>query len=88
MLSGCPGADKIKNPVPAYRNCPLCGEEVEVWSDEFYTTCPKCGAIVVGEHPPACVEWCKYARECLGLRKYNRLMQEKQVYDALNQDEK
>ena len=22
MLSGCPGVDKIKNPVPYYKNCP------------------------------------------------------------------
>ena len=85
MLSGCPGADKIKNPVPVYKNCPRCGWEVEVWSNEFYTECPKCGEIVLGDNPPSSVEWCQHARECLGSRKYNRLMEEKKVYDRLIQ---
>ena len=83
MLSGCPGADKIKNPVPYYKKCPRCGGEVEIWSDEFYAKCPKCGGIVLGENVPSCVEWCKYARECLGLTRYNRLMEEKKVYGRL-----
>jgi len=87
MLSGCPRADKIKNPVPYYAKCPKCGTEVEIWSDEFYAECSKCGEIVVGQNPPSCVEWCKYARECLGLRRYNRLMEEKKVYDRLFQKE-
>jgi len=38
---------------------------------------------VLGENIPSCVEWCKYARECLGLKRYNRLMEEKKVYDKL-----
>lgn len=83
MLSGCPGADKLKNPVPYYEHCRRCGREVEIWSDEFYAKCPKCGEIVLGENVPSCVEWCKYARECLGLRRHNRLMEEKKVHDRL-----
>jgi len=86
MISGCPGADKIKHPVPVYKKCPNCGEEVEIWSDEFYAKCPKCGGYVLGDITPSCVEWCKYARECLGLRRYNRLVEEKKVYDRLKKE--
>jgi len=87
MLGGCPGADKIKNPVPVYKNCPRCGWEVEIWSDEFYTKCPKCAGIVLSENPPSPVEWCKYAREYLGSRKYTRMMENKKVYERLIQNE-
>ena len=74
MLDKCPGAAKIRTPIPAYKKCPDCGEEVEIWSDELKAKCTKCGAMVFREDTPSCIEWCKYAKECIGEEKYNELM--------------
>ena len=52
MLDKCPGAAKIRTPIPAYKKCPDCGEEVEIWSDELKAQCTKCGATVFSEDAP------------------------------------
>ena len=77
MLDKCPGAAKIRTPIPAYKKCPDCGEEVEIWSDELKVKCTKCGATVFKEDTPSCIEWCRYAKECIGEEKYNKLMEGK-----------
>ncbi|GAH13090.1 unnamed protein product, partial [marine sediment metagenome] len=52
MLDKCPGAAKIRTPIPAYKKCPDCGEEVEIWSDELKAKCTKCGAMVFRDDAP------------------------------------
>ncbi len=47
---------------------------MEIWSDELKAQCSKCGATVFGEDTPSCIEWCRYAKECVGEEKYNKLM--------------
>ncbi|MBI5141916.1 MAG: hypothetical protein HZA20_06960 [Nitrospirae bacterium] len=31
---------------PEMVECPVCGEKVEIWSDEEEATCPECGITV------------------------------------------
>jgi NMD protein affecting ribosome stability and mRNA decay len=76
MTEGCPGADRFKKPVPEDIACPVCGEELEIWSDEFEAMCPKCRkkASRLGQ---SCLDWCKAARECAGEEVYKRYMDNK-----------
>jgi hypothetical protein len=73
-VSLCPGAERIRRPVPEYAKCPKCGKEVEIWSDELGGEC-ECGAHV-SRNEAACFQWCEHAKECLGEEKYNKLMKE------------
>jgi len=71
----CPGSSTIINPIPTYKPCPTCHEEVEIWSNELKTKCKKCGSVVFKEDVPSCIQWCKYARECVGEGRYKQLME-------------
>lgn len=64
--SSCPGSKSIKQPVPEYKKCLKCGDEVEIWSDELMVECPGCRCIISKEMKNSCIEWCKYAGECVG----------------------
>ncbi len=77
MFTQCPGSSNIRTPVPSYKKCPSCGEEVEIWSHELKTQCPNCGTTVFKEDVPSCIEWCPYAEECIGEEKYKQLIGKK-----------
>lgn len=72
MIFECPGSKNIKRPTPENIKCPSCGEEVEIWSDEAKTKCPKCKTIVFRKEEQSCLNWCEYAKECIGEKKYNK----------------
>jgi hypothetical protein len=61
----CPGQDRkyieAKNIA-----CSCCGYTVEIFSDEFKASCPRCKKTVYQETMPSCIEWCKGAAECIG----------------------
>jgi uncharacterized Zn finger protein len=42
----CPGGERGEPLRPEYIPCPVCGEEVEIWSDEPQGECERCGALV------------------------------------------
>ena len=69
----CPGSGPIRDPYPEEINCPACGEEVEIWSDEAEVKCAVCGGIVSREIDRSCLEWCAHGRECVGAEKYDRI---------------
>lgn len=74
FMSSCPGSKMFKNPIPEPINCSGCGEELEIWTDEFYVRCKKCGAITYRpRRMPSCVDWCKHAESCVGPDLYRRL---------------
>jgi len=74
MLSkSCPGAFLFKDPTPDYMDCPHCGQEMEIWSDEPIGRCDHCGLWVTRERGASCIDWCSHARECIGLDRYERL---------------
>jgi endogenous inhibitor of DNA gyrase (YacG/DUF329 family) len=76
MIDGCPGTQKFKQPQPEEIKCPLCGREVEIWTDEFQVECPKCKK-QFSRGGQSCLDWCKGARECVGEEIYARYVENK-----------
>lgn len=80
VLDFCPGSKKFKNPEPENIKCPNCGENVEIWTDEIQAICPKCKSTILRPQEGAsCLDWCKYAKECIGEVTYNKYMQNKAI---------
>jgi ribosomal protein S27AE len=75
MLDHCPGAANLRTPTLTIKKCPQCGEEVELFSSDIAAKCGKCGFVVYNDLA-SCVQWCKYAKECVGPDLYGKLMQE------------
>lgn len=72
MIFKCPGQDD-RNIKTETLTCADCGYKVEIFSDEVKVTCPRCKNLVCRERLPSCVDWCKFAKECVGEEKYKRL---------------
>ncbi len=72
MFNKCPGAASIRRPTIKIKNCPECGDEVEIFSDEVQVECRVCGFIIYN-NVQSCVQWCRYAIECVGEEKYLEL---------------
>ncbi|MBL7077939.1 MAG: hypothetical protein ISS31_10775 [Kiritimatiellae bacterium] len=68
----CPGSSALAQPRIEIVKCPACGGDAEVWSDEPSGTCTACGATAMRTSTQSCLDWCKYARECLGDEKYKQ----------------
>jgi HD superfamily phosphodiesterase/predicted RNA-binding Zn-ribbon protein involved in translation (DUF1610 family) len=77
MLSNCPGSQKFKQPQPETIKCSSCGGEIEIWTDEIKAVCPKCNNTVMREQGASCLDWCRYAKECVGEDIYNSFIQNK-----------
>ncbi|MDO8489328.1 MAG: HD domain-containing protein [Candidatus Omnitrophota bacterium] len=68
-MNNCPGQDKRKvTPEPII--CSSCGYEAEIFSDEIKVKCPKCRQVFYREVLPTCVDWCAFAKECIGEQAY------------------
>jgi predicted Zn-ribbon and HTH transcriptional regulator len=72
MTNKCPGQDD-RNIKAETIKCPDCGYSVEIFSDEIKVKCPKCRNSVCRVRLPSCVDWCKFARECVGEERYKQL---------------
>lgn len=72
MIFKCPGQDG-RNLKTENINCPQCGYAIEFFSDEINVKCPGCKNIICRNRLPSCVDWCKYARECVGEEKWRRV---------------
>jgi hypothetical protein len=73
MLDHCPGTANLRTPTLSIKKCPRCGEEVEVFSNDVSVTCSNCGFVIYNDIM-TCVQWCKYARECVGEETYAKIM--------------
>lgn len=69
----CPGTDTRFLRVEV-KKCKKCGYAVEIFSDEVRVKCPKCKNMVYREDTPSCIDWCKYAKECIGEERWKELM--------------
>jgi len=79
-ISNCPGAKGFRQPQPEDMKCPSCGATIEIWTDEIRATCSKCNTKVMRELEGAtCLDWCKYAKECVGDQTYIRYMKNKAI---------
>lgn len=72
VFDRCPGAARIRTPTLEIRKCPQCGEEVELFSSDLKVSCGRCGFVIYNDIQ-SCVQWCKYARECVGEETYRKL---------------
>jgi len=74
VIDDCPGAAEIRRPTIKIKTCPRCGEEIELFSNDVKMNCENCGFTVYND-TLSCVEWCEYAKECVGEEAYEQLIQ-------------
>ena len=79
MEGFCPGSRTMKEPTPECIPCPQCGYEVEIWTKELLRPCPQCGTTVFRQRHPSCIDWCPYAKQCVGAEVYASLRPEATV---------
>lgn len=72
MLEGCQG--KPRTPTIIEKVCPQCGQLVELFSIDAQMACENCGFIVYND-TLSCVQWCQYARKCVGDAMYEHMME-------------
>jgi uncharacterized paraquat-inducible protein A len=72
MFSKCPGQDD-RNLKSESISCPDCGYILEIFSDEAKVECPKCKNLICKARLPSCVDWCKFAQECVGEKRWREL---------------
>jgi protein-tyrosine-phosphatase len=82
MFDKCPGAIGIRTPTIIIKKCPECGREVEIFSNEMQTKCSKCGFTIYNDLE-SCVQWCKYAEECVGEEMYKKLKKKRIAFVCL-----
>lgn len=71
---GCPGSIEIRQPKPEEIRCQSCGEKIEIWSDEPEAVCKACGHLNTRPLGSSCIEWCAFAKECVGADKFEKLI--------------
>ena len=80
MFDRCPGAAQFtRTPTLKIKKCPECGEEVEIFSTDLRVQCDNCGFTVYNDSE-SCIQWCKYAKECVGEELYNKLKKKRVVF--------
>ncbi len=70
IMNGCQGKPE---PKPMIKKCPNCGEEIEIWTIDTEASCPNCGFTIYND-TLNCVQWCKYAKECVGEKMYEQMI--------------
>ena len=70
ILEGCQGKPQLQI---FEKTCPNCGAEIEIFSVDTEATCEKCGFTIYND-TLNCVQWCKYARQCVGDKMYEQMM--------------
>jgi hypothetical protein len=73
LFKECPGSQRIKEPFPEEIKC-ICAEMVEIWSDEVSAVCANCKKRLSRPLPPSCIYWCSMAKECIGTKKYEKII--------------
>ena len=72
LLSGC--QSKSREVTLTEKTCPRCGAEIEIASIDAEAACDKCGFVIYND-ALSCVQWCQYARSCVGEKRYAQLME-------------
>ena len=71
FAEGCQG--KPRTPTIHEKICPNCGNTIELFSIDTQVACEKCGFVAYNE-TLSCVQWCKYARKCVGDEMYEHMI--------------
>ena len=72
FIEGCQG--KPRTPTIHEKVCPQCGHIIELFSIDTQVPCDNCGFVAYND-TLSCVQWCQYAKDCVGEEMYNQLMQ-------------
>ena len=72
MFEGCQG--KPRTPTIHEKICPKCGNIIELFSIDTEVACDHCGFVAYND-TLSCVQWCKYAKQCVGEDVYNHMME-------------
>ena len=72
MFEGCQG--KPRTPTIHEKVCPHCGSIIELFSIDTEVACDNCGFVAYND-TLSCVQWCKYAKQCVGEEMYNHMME-------------
>ena len=71
MPAGCPGAAALKGAQELkIKICPECGWEIEIFSRDTRVKC-ECGFVAFNDSQK-CIQWCVYARKCVGDEIYEK----------------
>ena len=73
MIDKCPGSANLRTPTLKLKKCPECGRDVEIFSVDIQVKCDNCGFIIYNDIQ-SCLQWCKYAKQCVGKETYDRLL--------------
>ena len=71
IYEGCQG--KPRTPTLAEKRCPNCGGLIEIFSVDTEAVCENCGQVIYND-TLSCVQWCQYARKCVGDEMYEHMM--------------
>ena len=71
IMEGCQA--KPKTPTIMEKLCPQCGNMIELFSIDTEVACEQCGFVAYND-TLSCVQWCQYARQCVGDEMYAQLM--------------
>ena len=71
IMMGCQA--RPKTPTITEKVCPNCGNVIELFSIDTEVACDKCGFVAYNDEL-SCVQWCKYAKDCVGEEMYEHLM--------------
>lgn len=69
--TGC--QSKSKEITLTERTCPQCGNVIELFSVDTEVACDKCGFVAYND-TLSCVQWCQYAKQCVGEEMYEAMM--------------
>ncbi len=72
ITGGCQG--KPRTPTIIEKVCPKCGNVIELFSIDTEMACEHCGFVAYND-TLSCVQWCKYAKQCVGEEMYAHMME-------------
>ena len=72
IMESCQG--KPRTPTIEEKTCPQCGHIIEIFSTDTEVPCEHCGFIAYND-ALSCIQWCKYARKCVGDEMYEHMME-------------
>ena len=72
IMDGCQG--KPRTPTIREKTCPVCGSTIEIFSTDTAVACEHCGFVAYND-ALSCVQWCQYARKCVGDEMYEHMME-------------
>ena len=85
IMHGCQA--RPKTPTIEEKVCPHCGSIIEMFSIDTQMACEKCGFVAYND-TLSCVQWCQYARKCVGDEMYEHMMEVARLQKQKDEEER